>query len=247
MIRLFVFGLMASAVITSLLAQGESEIPPPSPPLVLPLPKMMRVTLLLKEDKPAPEEGPVPAPSLSGAVVTWKSVEVVKTGDIRLITATMTDGGSHDTWVLGGKLFNKTFDGRQVSCGDYQPMFPSFFQTGNTSFYGTDWITLKNYKGVVSFGGKQCYFYESLEAVSDQGFGPGGESGRSVTPPKILQRAWIDEETKLPVAATLPEGLVRYRFAKPPDSPLTPPEEYVEYFLRMKKEAERRQREAAIR
>lgn len=174
MIRLFVFGLMASAVITSLLAQGESEIPPPSPPLVLPLPKMMRVTLLLKEDKPAPEEGPVPAPSLSGAVVTWKSVEVVKTGDIRLITATMTDGGSHDTWVLGGKLFNKTFDGRQVSCGDYQPMFPSFFQTGNTSFYGTDWITLKNYKGVVSFGGKQCYFYESLEAVSDQGFGPGG-------------------------------------------------------------------------
>jgi hypothetical protein len=246
MIRLSV--VMALALAGRLLAQSEPEIPPPSAPLVLPLPAMMRVTLVLKEDKPASQDGESPGPPASAnSIVTWKSVEVIKTGDIRLITATMTDGQSRDTWVLGGKLFNTTSDGKQVSCGDYQPMFPSFFQTGNTAFYGTDWIALKNYRGIVPFGGKKCYYYEDEETRADLALDKGVVPNPKVPSSKSLRKAWIDVESRLPVAVTLPEGLARYRFAKAPDSGLMPPQEFTEYFLRLKKEADRRQKEAAVR
>lgn len=235
------------------LLHAQIKPEPPVPPLVAPCPGMMKLILLLKED--GKQDVPVApgkddASSTHGSdAITWKSVEITKTSDIRLIKATRSDGKTRETWILGNKLFDKTFDGKQVSCLDYHPSFPFFLQTTNTQFYGTEWISLENYKGVVSYEGKKCYHYEKLVRLPSDGLNlaSGSESSGNTFFPESRLEAWIDIQSKLPVAVTLSEGVYIYQFAAPPQVPLSPPKEYSDYFVRMKAAADRRQKDAATR
>jgi len=256
-------GIILTSLIAPLPAQNELPIPPPESPLVAPMPEMMVLEVRVEEKEKSASsssspDGTIPAHPLG----ELRSVVMVKTGDIRLVKSIRSNGMSREIWIMGGMFYEKTYDGMQISCHAYNPMYPWYFQTNNTSFCGTEWITLDNYKGISSYKGKKCYYFEKEAGPSYDVIIPRprvvgeGRGTEPSTPPKAanapgsskyLLKAWIDVDTKLPVAATFPEGLCRYNFGAPPQSPLNPPSEYVEYSQRMKKEAERRRREAAVR
>lgn len=193
-------GVLSSRL--SVHAQDAANYPPPKPPLVAAVPENAEWTITVeypKEAKLAPD-----APKHHD----WRPVEVrtTKVGKTKRDLITTRDGVKQENWYVDAMIFWTNGQG-EVSVTDLRaaegsdPMEDS--PSVPTGFPGVGWLKLDNYVDVVMFEKRPCYHYVRDEA-----------------------EAWIDAETKLPVAYRRGKILYRFSFNPSPVGPLVMPPAY---------------------
>lgn len=194
--------LVLAVLCQSALVRAAEDVPPPKPPLLASTPDPGDWTLVIKNPGlPAPESGVAPKPDL-------RIVEVHSTQRDKLKRDILTyaNGTSEERWFVAGLLLWKSASGEVVahdmtdsgpgSVGTSIPSVPS-------GFVGLDWLSLSNYKGAVTWEKRNCYHF-SAKGMD----------------------AWIDVETKFPVALKVGDYVFQYTFNAPPAAPLNFPTEF---------------------
>ena len=202
-LRLYsLIGLAAIVVSIVARAQETKVTHPPAAPLVTPAPEYADSTVTVKyPTEPTP---PPHAPKHHD----WRYVEVhsTKAGKLKRDLLTSRDGIKSEKWFVDSILLWTTPDGK-VSVSDTSGAPPSMPEDPNPSvphgFPGVAWISLENFVGEVIYQKQVCYHYvaEGTEA-------------------------WIDVESKLPVAYQSAGTLYQFKFNPPPTEPLTMPPAY---------------------
>jgi hypothetical protein len=183
-------------------AQNVQDIPPPKPPLVTAVPDKAEWTIKVEfPDAPKlPPDAPKPR--------DWRYVEVqtTKVGAVKRDLITTREGLKQERWFVDSMLFwtdpkgeVSVSDMRAAEAADPDEDSPSV----PSGFPGVGWLKLENYKDVVVFEKRLSYHYAKDEAD-----------------------AWIDVETKLPLAYKRGKILYRYSFAPSPSASLVMPPAY---------------------
>lgn len=122
-------------------------------------------------------------------------------------------------------------------------------------FPGFWWLDLRHYKGVVNFQGRSCYHFRMVpppapastpqipsapetKIIGGREFVSGESPSASRVKP-LEAEAWIDVETKLPVAILHGGQLHTYTFLAPPAAKLSLPESMKQAIARAKSRADR--------
>jgi len=239
--------LITLAAVGRMAAQSPTLVPPPEPPLVLAMPENMHVEITVQNSKDHEKPGATPSQALDGAEV--RSIEIIKTGATREIVVTPRQGKVKEYWVLDGFIFTASPYGNRVDRDVYNSLLPAYLNPGSRDIYGMEGVTLDRYKGLASYNGKPCYYYESgtLSKPEGQPKEPRPVEVGMLAPFAGGKQVWIDVKSKLPVAAVLPEGLCIYTFHPFPTVPLEPPSDFVKFSEQMKAMTARMEKEAAIR
>lgn len=199
--NLIVLGTLVAAFLTTFV-KAEESVPPPKPPLLAPAPDPGDWTLLIKNPaEPAPESGAAPK-------ADFRIVEVRSTVKDKLKRDVITygTGKSDERWFLGDFLLWKGTNG-EVIAHDMRDTGPGSvgggFPSVATGFPSLEWLSMLNYDKVVTLDKRPCYHFVS----------------------KTME-AWIDVNTKLPVAAKYGDFLYQYTFNPAPSAPLVMPPEF---------------------
>jgi hypothetical protein len=214
--------LLTTLSVTPLLAQIKAAYPPPTPPLVAPVPDNAQWTLAIGSGKETP--APTAAPGDSQVQAPAKDVHevhVTKTGKLKRDIIS-SGGGTVEVWYADG-MFLAGDSNRRIMVVDYKSIDAQLGSAlgdplRSTGYTGLNWLDLKYYDQVVSYHGRTCYHY----AIKTQVRTPFGDAPQ--TPVTVGAEAWIEVGTGLPVAYTAPDGQVyTYHFLAPPTSPLVLP------------------------
>lgn len=197
----------------------------------------LRNTAALKEPNPSGLAVAVPAP------VEIRSVEVVRTSSVQRIIVQMSDRSSNEIWVGNGMIYQDR--GNFVSSVPVDPMAPGIWNLGR-EFFGTQWVTGAKFKGRVNYQGRACNYYENLPVPSSDAAGETASS-EDTAGPNEPDKAWIDAETRLPVAVVNAQGSFVYRFLPAPESDLSLPIRFSTYRQKLEAEARRNREEASKR
>lgn len=222
---------------------------PPSPPLVRPAPERMHLEIQFEQPSPVSAENQDDATLDPARPDLLRSVSIRRTGPIREVISNSTRSGRRTYWILGGFIFSEQRGGRSsFSVEEFSPGVPTFLTRGANVIYGTGWISEKNYVGLQDLNGVPCHYYEDSDP-NWEGAGPQPDDLTAVEGSKdrFVRKAWIHAETRLPVAAELPDGKCTYEFHPPPSQMLQPPAEYMRYAQQLRAEIERQTREATQR
>jgi hypothetical protein len=192
------FALLACFAIFEGAAKDLSDIPPPTPPFVAPVPENADWVLTVKY--PAKPAAAPDAPALPDLRVT--EVHSMKTGDIKHDELTSADGKKRDNWYVGtlylwavpqGDVLAADLSGTPANPMDSSPSV-------SNGFPGVGWVSLNNYDKVVFWEKRPCYHY-ATEGL----------------------QAWVDVETLLPVAYIAGNATYVFKFNAPPTQPLVLP------------------------
>lgn len=148
---------------------------------------------------------------------------VVKTGTNRHITEIAVDGRQTEVWVKGGlEAFMRPEWKNPVLSDGSNPYDALRMDFSHTDFPGFEWINASYYKGISIMEGRKCILFKAfisrldgvtaLKALGDaasQSDEPADESG-------IKTSAYIDLETRLPIALQKGGELALYQFQAPP-------------------------------
>ena len=149
-----------------------------------------------------------------------QKIHCVKTGEIKRDTFIEADGTRRELWYVGKFALTKYEHSQKVALEDAAGLARERgSKTGSlvygAGFPGFTWLDLRHYKGVTSVGGRRCHHFQLPPET--------GQSG---------VEAWVDADTKYPVAIKA-EGLVyAYEFHAPPSGMLQLPPEYAEALRR---------------
>ncbi len=190
------------ALLSVTLAPGEefTNIPRPTPPFVAAVPARCAWTIAVQNKTlPAPAPGAVPRPDNRVSEVRSTQVD-----GVRRDIVVLGDTGTSEYWYLPGVRFWTTLqhDVDAAPTATQDPLDP--FPSSPRGFPGVQWVNLASYDQPVRFQKIICYHYT---AAGDH-------------------EAWIDVETRMPVAYKGPDASYQYTFAAPPDGALTPPAPY---------------------
>lgn len=197
-------------------AADLADIPPPTPPLVADVPNLADWTI---------EVAQVSGIGAKGKTSSVRSSEIsevrsTKTGQIKRDAITYGDGTKRDHWFIGNLMLWKTDEGVIVA-NDLSAMFVEDPTEASpsipTGFPGTAWLKPAFFEKVVLQEKRPCYHF----------VGPGVE-------------AWIDVETKLPVAYKKGEIIYKYTFGTAPVEPLVLPEDYQKILEKAQRSLDRR-------
>jgi hypothetical protein len=195
---------------------------PPSPPLLAPAPNPGNWTINVKQKKP------LPPPSKDPKLAKLESLRPGKAA--RMVQQTVEQAGKdwhwETTWEDGKKDTYWLYRGVIVL---YQPRYfqanklimdragsPSApAKPDQTDFPDVAWIAPKYFTGTVSYEGRKCHCYAREET-----------NGRG------KEVAWIDAETRLPVAVETEATLKTYTFNKASET-ITPQGIFAERYLRL--------------
>jgi hypothetical protein len=173
---------------------------------------------------------PEPTPVKQSVPVIQASNTI--TGDIKRIDTLSADGRRQELWFDKNLQFSVAsndpshvivMEGGAGPAPDGSlrspvvgPGFPSFW-----------WLGLSCYKDVVKVNGRSCYHFHVIPPPQPVRKAHMTEEEEMKLPAVVItqeKEAWIDVETKLPVALGV-EGLIyTYTFLPPPTSPLTLPQ-----------------------
>ena len=200
---LIALAALAAATVTQ--AQDAKNGPLPSPPLVAPVPEYADWTVTIKYPPDPPQ--PPHAPKRHD----WRFVEVhsTKVGKLRRDLVTSRDGIKSEKWFVESMLLWTTPEGKvsvSESSGAPAPDSADPNPSVVNGFPGVAWIGIEYYAGVVLFNEEQCFHY--VHYVN-------GDT-----------EAWINVESKLPVAYKNAGILYQFKFNPPPVEPLTLPPAY---------------------
>jgi len=192
-----------------LFAQDLTQIPPPTPPLVAPVPERADWTVTLQyPPAPARVAPPTPGTSVQPAQRTAE-VHSTKSGNLKRDRITATDGTFEDHWYAGS-LYLWPYPGGKVYISDMNdaPSDPGNPEPSVASgFPGVAWLRLECYDKVESFEQRPCYHYVM------QG---------------VAMEAWIDVQTRFPLAYKCGDVVYQFKFNPPPAGPLALPPAYQE-------------------
>ncbi|MEO7933409.1 MAG: hypothetical protein ABIT76_09655 [Chthoniobacterales bacterium] len=185
----------------SIAAQSLEEIPPPAPPLVAPVPQ--------KADWTVTVQLPPLLPPKDGTTTRQDKritkVHSNRTGKLRRDRVSAADGTTVENWYADTLLLWPSNDG-EVAASDLSGI-PLDTEDPSPSvprgFPGTGWIKLEYYDKVVLVEKRPYYHYVHGNT-----------------------EAWIDVETKLPLAYKFSNTPYRYTFNEPPVEPLILPLPY---------------------
>jgi hypothetical protein len=136
---------------------------------------------------------------------TPKEIDVAKVNDTRCDTMVMSDGTSTQLWYYKGmKIYQAPGAPYAIAMNPNWAGTPS---AGAVDFPEVAWVNRANFVAKENKSGRSCYHYH--EATDN---GP--------------LEAWIDAQTKLPVACQLAQGLETYTFPTPTVTTLTLPPLY---------------------
>ena len=163
---------------------------------------------------PASEDAPPSTDSTGAPPPVVKKIEILRVNNLQYMEAQWTSGRTTRAWdsaesnltfvqETGGKVM--PFRGRNTLPAPARlDRDPSWF----------DWMAPANLKGVVTYQGAQCNHYYQEVTV---------DVGNGVIETHILQ-AWVDQETKVPIAYDDSTALYVFQFRPvPPDTVLTLP------------------------
>lgn len=198
--------LCLSALLASgwVLAQDLKDLPPPSAPFVAPVPENADWVVTLQRPKVPPKaDGSPAAPAPADRRII--EVQTTKTGKFRRDRITSADGVTEERWFVdmlllwpttGGEVAATDLSGIPFDAEDPNPSVPR-------GFPGVGWPRIEFYDKPVLFEKRPSYHYvhEATEA-------------------------WIDAETRLPLAYKSANATFQFRFNPPPTAPLTPPDAY---------------------
>lgn len=203
-VSLFVLATRAAAM-------AAGDVPPPSPPYVLAIPAqsqwVMRIT---------PPAGQAPAAEASGKGKLAPEPQVVaitKLGDTLRAIIVYTDKSRREFWQVPGSTILQDGGTTRVlyNTGGYPP-YP--YAPGH-DFFGCEWIKPENFRDVVKRDGVSCYHYE-VEAAAPPVPTDVLRAHPELAKLKLHREAWINAETRLPVAVTGETGTIEYTFSDPP-------------------------------
>lgn len=204
--------LIFAALAARVLAQDNAPPDLPPGPLLKPAPDFSTWTVTTKivtaRGQDAAEEGPADGQGNPAD----KRVTVTKTGNIRKEEKLDQSGGRTESWTFGGYTVTLEKDSDVPTVGinptakDSKPEAQA-----RKDFPGFEWISAKNFAGVVPVSGKDCLVF--------RGQTPGDEQTASYT-----AVAGIDAQTRLPVSLALGEERKVFEFGPPPTAALVLPQ-----------------------
>jgi hypothetical protein len=236
--------LLVGLSFAALPAQDTANYPPPTPPLVAPVPDNAAWILSISDGKeqslkPATTSGPSQAGSANAGL---KQISVTKTGKLKRDIVAYGNGTTVELWYADGVLVT-TDSKRQPTVLDYKVADARFGNglgsaTKSAGFTGLNWLDLKYYDHVVMYQGQPCYHYGITTKQAQPLSAPPGTASQT-----IGAEAWINVKTGLPVAYTTGDGkLYTYRFLDSPTTPLTLPPDYQVTLAVFEKDRDERKR-----
>lgn len=188
------------------------EVPVPTPPYLAPVPDYGHWLVKFKyrtPDTPEPAAsatggpGATPAapPPPSPSDGTPTSIETIKTGDLRGVTLTFSDGTSKEYTCQGDWVLNSTSKGPQLTIANPKALPYSFYTTGFVLLDGVK-IDPSTFKEAAKHNGVMAFHYRS------------GETD-----------VWIAPATMLPVQVKQDGVEVTYQFLTPPPRPFPIPKD----------------------
>lgn len=225
-------------------ARSEAPLPPPKPPLLARLPAYASWV----EKIATPSEEPQ-AENMDGGSTptkrTLKEVKVIKGPRNRQITKKWSDGLTTEIWVCGDIVLQEEpgLKSIYISTAASRSASPMSFGANhsNADFPDLEWISPSNYVGTKPYQGKVCYVFQTKDtsaelkksealAASLPRAESSANSSESQSPAPTLQiskTAWIDPETRLPVALNDGIYLRTYTFLDPPSHDPQPPQRFI--------------------
>jgi len=191
-------------VASTIWAQDLKDIPPPTPPLVAPVPENADWVVTLLRPKAAPKTDGSPAAT---APADRRIIEVrsTKTGRYKRDRISTADGVTEERWFVDMLLLWPTATG-EVAVTDLSGI-PFTAEDSNPSvpqgFPGVAWLRPEYFDKVVLFEKRPSYHYVHGDT-----------------------EAWIDVETRLPLAYKISNAAFQFKFNPPPAGPLTLPAAY---------------------
>ena len=157
-------------------------------------------------------------------------VEGASDGKIRQETRTWSDGAVTEAWALPGiTLFqNPTLLPEDIQIYEAG----SGFEAGDgilNSFTELAWISEENYQKRATYKGRPVDHYAASSRTGEREQAAGGSS-RSAE-----MQAWIDPQTRLPVALLRGTELREYTFTANASATLTPPRVFQEFLKQLQK------------
>lgn len=182
-------------------AQDVKDVPPPKAPFVAPVPENADWVVTAKNPPvtgTAPDGTPLPNKSIT-------SVQSTKVGRFKRDRITTGDGAIEERWFVDMLLLCPTPKG-DVAAVDLSSIPPQV-EDSNPSiphgFPGVGWLKPEYYEGVVLLSKRPYYHYVHGST-----------------------EAWVDVETKLPLAYKFGNFEFQFKFNAPPTGPLTMPDDY---------------------
>ncbi len=227
---------LALACSGSLLAQKPSaEIPPPSPPFIATPPEPSKWTIVVTKAKGDSSGAPVPEVQTTATHSNGLENFIVNTG-----------GKNQEFWYFNNLSFTPVDnDPSQIvpmAAPGSGPMPDGSLGSLTTGpgFPGFWWLGPASYKDVVKYNGRTCYHYllvpapepakteirkapPTTKVIGGTVFTSEEESPSTTRVKPLEAEAWIDVETKLPVAIRTGGLLHTYTFLSPPTSMLALP------------------------
>jgi hypothetical protein len=165
-----------------------------------------------------------PQDKTAAAVATETTVTVTKTGKVVHMERTDEQHNTWQTWCRGATQV-AVAPGNQVYFVAPPPnkdvVNPLYFDFSKSDFEGFDWISAQNFTGIQPVMGFDCLVFKDNRNVTgalapeSAGSAPGAAPAAPVMNALV---ACINAETRLPVALMNDNGVVTYRFEKPPDA-----------------------------
>ena len=190
--------------LTGTRALDLKDIPPPTPPFVVPVPENADwiVTVQYPPEPPPPPDAPPHH--------DWRFVEVhsTKTGKIKRDLTLSREGIKSELWFMDSALLWTTPQGNvavstMAGAPAPDPEHINVNPSVPSGFPGVGWLRPEYYDKVVLFEKRPCYHYAKGDT-----------------------EAWIDVETLFPMAYKNRNDLYKFKFNAPPTEPLTMPPAY---------------------
>lgn len=217
LIALLLGGLFAAA------SEPDAKIeqrPLPSGPLLVRAPALSAWTVTYSY--PMPKKTDNADAATATAPVRLLTLIVRKSTKLYFERKTFTDGATRESWRLGDTQINLVPDSHKLdifepssfgrtASGDLLADPSVYTDYSRTDFQGLEWVSAQAYVGVAQRQGRDCLVF-AQEALA---------SSATEARPTF---AYIDLQTRLPVAQEGPSAVIRYSFDPSPTMPVLPPD-----------------------
>ena len=145
-----------------------------------------------------------------------KTITISKTGETYLEQTTRRSGGVEEKWVYNGVQFKGYRNNTSIllispPSGD-GAVNPEWSDYSKGDFPELAWLVADNYAGVEKYDKKTVWLFN-----------------------KDNQRAWLNPETKLPIATTNGQITMTYTYNAAPEDPLIPPQKYLDILAKYRR------------
>ncbi len=240
--KLLLMSLLAQIGIITLLSQATPIADPkPSPPFIKRAPAKATWIMTVKY-KPNPNPAPSPSPSkdserlpppepqklLARSLVTKYDSTIQ---DVRIYT----DGSKSENWVLGGMLLRQHPQKGYVGITNPR-IISSAPRYDLVDFENLAWIDLAHYVKTEDRDGVRCHLYlwtQRMPSASDMLKIKDRYQLEAITyafenKPEVPTKAWIMEESRLPLAIEDENAVYTFKFEAPPEKAPSMPQGFID-------------------